>query len=354
MQTPPPSNRRDVANQPFTPAKGGPDLTYEMFKEQITLADWEALHAMSLRLGDAPIVAALTTLDARPLREFCQKAILDEFNLQMAVARSKSSSTSHSLKLDTSEYKGSEGEAILRWFVEIETAMRARDIVDPERQVAYAMSRLAKRAKSWAYGKRLADPKCFPSWDNFKRELRAAFEPPKTEFRTRTEFFNLSQGKYDILSYAQRARYLISCIAEHPIDEHSQVVVFMKGLNEGPVRTELYRQFPATLEAAITLALQEDFSLKQARYRYGNYPKASGKIPITSGPEPMDLSVVSTAPRTNLPYAKRKKPFDKSTIICRRCWQKGHFPSECRAPAPVERPAHIPDPSKRTGPSKNH
>lgn len=331
-------------------------MTYDQFKSHLTLIEWDALIHLSKRIGEPPILAALTTLDANELRVFCQKALIE--HVQSRAHPSSAPSAPRSLKLDTSEYKGSEGESILRWFVEIETAMAARDIIDPSRQVAFAMSRLSQRAKSWAYGKRLADPKCFPDYEAFKKELRTAFEPPMTEFRTRSEFFNLSQGKRDILSYAQRARYLLSCITENPIDEHSQVVVFMKGLNDGPVRTELYRQFPATLEDAITLALQEDFSLKQARYRPGLRPKTSttpgnpskppGKPP-TPTPEPMDLSAVSTARVPTRP----RKPLDKSTITCRRCWEKGHFPSECRAPAPVERPPHIPAPNPKRGRSKN-
>jgi hypothetical protein len=339
---------------PFTPAKGGKQIMYEAFQDRLTILEWDALISLSKRIGEPPVLAALNTLETPALREFCQRALVDQLQ-----SKSSTSSTgfqgSRSLKLDTSEYKGTEGEAILRWFVEIETAMSARDIIDPSRQVAYAMSRLANRAKSWAYGKRLADPHCFPDYNTFKKELRSAFEPPMTEFRTRTEFFNLSQGKRDILSYAQRARYLISCISQHPIDEHSQVVVFLKGLNDGPVRTELYRQFPASLEACITLALQEDFSSKQAQYRTGSTPRAPGnspgnqkfpgrKPPSSSAPEPMDLSSVSTAPRPSNQGGRAKKPIDKSTITCRRCWVKGHFPSECRAPAPVERPTNAKNP----------
>jgi len=364
MSSTPPSSASRI---PFTPAKGGAQITYDAFKDRLTLLEWDALIALSKKIGEPPVMAALTSLDTPALREFSQKALVDQF-------QSKSSTPSigyqgsRSLKLDTSEYKGTEGEAILRWFVEIEAAISARDITDPSRQVAYAMSRLANRAKSWAYGKRLADPNCFPDYNTFKKELRSAFEPPMTEFRTRTEFFNLSQGKRDILSYAQRARYLISCISEHPIDEHSQVVVFLKGLNDGPVRTELYRQFPATLEAAITLALQEDFSFKQAQFRTGSTPRAPGnptgnpktpsrKPPSTSAPEPMDLSSVSatTRPPHSGGRGKKpgnKKPVDKSTITCRRCWVKGHFPSECRAPAPVERPANITAPTPHKSGSK--
>ena len=341
----------DVARTLFTPRKqGGGMYNFEDFQDRLTLLEWTALKHTAERLGEPVVVAALATLDTPALREFCQKAMISQ------VQSKPGSHSSHSLKLDTSQYKGEDSEAILRWFVEIETAMSARDITDPTRQVAYAMSRLAGRAKTWAYGKRLADPACFPTYDHFKRELRSAFEPPMTEFRTRTQFFNLSQGKRDILAYAQRARYLISCISEHPIDEHSQVVVFMKGLNEGPVRNELYRQFPATLEDAITLALQEDFSFKQSQYRSGfkpKAPKAPGKPPTPStGPEPMDLSAVSTTTRPSNSGGRNKKPVDKSTITCRRCWVKGHFPSECRAPAPVPRPAHIPVPTSGAG-SKN-
>lgn len=143
----------------------------------------------------------------------------------------------------------------------------------------------------------------------------------------------------------------------------SQVVVFMKGLNEGRVRNELYRQFPSTLEEAITLALQEEFSLRQARQtRPGTNPPKSNtnasnhRKPTSSfsgsgysGPEPMDLSAVSASQKHPASGGRNKKPVDKSTYTCRRCWKKGHFPSECRAPAPVERPAHIPPPGTSKG-----
>ncbi|KAF1333227.1 putative retroelement, partial [Globisporangium splendens] len=73
-------------------------------------------------------------------------------------------------------------------------------------QVLLAMSNLAGRAKSWAYGKRLADLNCFPSYDHFKTELKKAFEPPQSEFRARAELLKLRQGRFDLHSYAQRAR----------------------------------------------------------------------------------------------------------------------------------------------------
>ena len=102
------------------------------------------------------------------------------------------------LKLDVSKYRGSENESLLRWFLELEAAISARRINDAELQVRFAMSHLAGRAKSWAYGKLLAEPNCFPNYTQFRAELRMAFEPPKTEFRARAEFLELRQGKRDI------------------------------------------------------------------------------------------------------------------------------------------------------------
>jgi len=98
-----------------------------------------------------------------------------------------------SLKIDVSKYKGLANESLLRWLVELDTAIEARRIEDHSMQVTFAMSNLAGRAKTWAYGRRLADPHCFPTLESFKSELREAFEPPKTEFRARAELLELKR-----------------------------------------------------------------------------------------------------------------------------------------------------------------
>ncbi|KAF1320249.1 reverse transcriptase, partial [Globisporangium splendens] len=129
----------------------------------------------------------------------------------------------------------------------------------------FAMSKLAGRAKSRAFGRRMADHHCFRTLAEFKSDIRAAFEPPKSEFRTRTEFLEIRQDRRDLHAYIQHARYLVSSIVSEPIDMATQVATFMKGLTDGPVKTYLFREYPETLEQAIALALQEDFSTKQAR-----------------------------------------------------------------------------------------
>ncbi|KAG3083369.1 hypothetical protein PC121_g5740 [Phytophthora cactorum] len=142
---------------------------------------------------------------------------------------------------------------------------------------------------SWAYGRRLTDATCFGTYAEFKKELRQAFEPPKNEFRSRAEFLDLQQGKHDVHAYAQRARSLVSNIVNKPMDEATKVVTFMKGLRDGPVKTYLFREFPSTLEAAITLAMQEEFCLRQAKLHV-NVPRMARPVIRTGGPEPMDLS----------------------------------------------------------------
>ncbi|KAG3007204.1 hypothetical protein PC121_g6874 [Phytophthora cactorum] len=199
-----------------------------------------------------------------------------------------------SLKLHVSNYVGKEGEPLLRWLVEVDTAIAARRIFNEPSKVVFAMSCLGGRGRSWAYGCQLTDTTCFGTYAEFKEELRQAFEPPKNEFRSRAEFLDLQQGKHDVHAYAQRARYLVSDIVTNPMDEATKVVTFMKSLMDGPIKTYLFREYPSTLEAAITLAMQEEFSLRQAKLHV-NVPRMARPVIRTGGPEPMDFSSTTAA-----------------------------------------------------------
>ncbi len=99
------------------------------------------------------------------------------------------------LKMNISVYKGGETESLPRWFVELETAIFARQITDTQLQVVFAMSNLGGRAKSWAFGKRMADPNCFPTFDLFKSEIEDAFQPPKCDLGKEQDFLLLDKAK---------------------------------------------------------------------------------------------------------------------------------------------------------------
>jgi hypothetical protein len=230
------------------------------------------------------------------------------------------------LKVEVSKYRAAEGESLLRWLVELDDAVSARRLEDDATCVTFAVSNLAGRAKAWALGLKLRDPRCFTSYEDFKSQLKQTFEPPKSEFRARTEFLDLKQGKRDVHAYAQQARYLVSCIVTEPIDDQTQVVTYIKGLLDGPIKTHLFREYPATLEEAIRLSLQEDFSLRQAYVHSASYRPPRRE---EGGPEPMDLSVADGA--THHP--------NKRTQTCNRCKKIGHFAYECLAPRPASRSA---------------
>ncbi|GMF46733.1 unnamed protein product [Phytophthora fragariaefolia] len=230
-----------------------------------------------------------------------------------------------SLKLHVNSYVGREGDSLLRWLVEVDTPIMARRIVDPLSKVAFAMSCLGGRARRWAYGRRLTDPTCFSTYEVFKQELRQAFEPPQNEFRSRAEFLDLQQGKHDVHAYAQIAQYLVSNIVTNPIDEATKVVTFMMGLRDGSVKTYLFREYPSTLEAAIMLAMQEGFSLQQAKL-HANVPRQMPRPAMkpTGGPESMDLSSATAA------GSQQRR--GSTNVRCFRCGNNGHYARECTAP----------------------
>ncbi|KAJ0397495.1 hypothetical protein P43SY_009302 [Pythium insidiosum] len=194
------------------------------------------------------------------------------------------------IKIDTTKYSGDEKLPLRRWFCELDEAIEARQIVVTEQQVRYALSQLAGRAKSWAFGLKTSDRECFPSLDVFKSKLSATFEPPQSEFRMRAEFLSTRQGNLDLHGYIQKMRYLSSCVIGNPMDMSTQVTTFMTGLRDGPVKTQLFRVYPETLEEAFAVALGEDYNARQAR-SYGSRSRPSPEMPDA---EPMDLSVVQT------------------------------------------------------------
>ncbi|KAG3010880.1 hypothetical protein PC121_g15930 [Phytophthora cactorum] len=106
-----------------------------------------------------------------------------------------------------------------------------------------------------------------------------------------------------------------------PIDEATKVVTFMRGLRDVPVKTYLFREYPSTLEAAIALAMQEEFSLRQAKL-HANVPRMARPVMRTGGPEPMDLSSATAAG-----HQQR----NNSSVRCFRCGYTGHYARECTA-----------------------
>ncbi|POM76156.1 LOW QUALITY PROTEIN: Gag protein [Phytophthora palmivora] len=113
---------------------------------------------------------------------------------------------------------------------------------------------------------------------------------------------------------------------------YGKATVFMDDLKVGPSRTQLFHVNANTMEEAIQIALQEEFSHRQARtptseWQYHNVRGAGTPGTIASaGPVPVELGTAV-----------------KSSIHCYGCGNRGHMQRAC--PAEGKRKF----PSKRKG-----
>uniref|UniRef100_A0AAV1VH45 Retrotransposon gag domain-containing protein n=1 Tax=Peronospora matthiolae TaxID=2874970 RepID=A0AAV1VH45_9STRA len=157
-------------------------------------------------------------------------ALLQQQGSHRSMGGPKHTRRPETLKIDISRYKGTDGDSHLRWFVELDDAIRAHHIEGDEMQVTFALSNLTGRAKTWALGITLHDPNVFESRKILKSRLKETFEPPRAEFKARSALLRLKQGKRDVHAYAHHLRYLASSVTENPVDEHTLINVFIYGL----------------------------------------------------------------------------------------------------------------------------
>ncbi|POM70551.1 Gag protein [Phytophthora palmivora] len=159
------------------------------------------------------------------------------------------------LRLKVNPYDGKEGENLHFWVREVELAMDAALISTERLRVAFARSNLGGRAKTWAYTREATTPGCITTWAQL-----AAFLPANYEYHQRSCFLACKQGKRELHEYIQKMRVLAASLVGNPLPEHIKVTVFMDGLKVGPSRTQLFRVHANTMEEAIQIALQEDYS----------------------------------------------------------------------------------------------
>ena len=115
----------------------------------------------------------------------------------------------------------------------------ARRIDDKQMKLTFAQSHLAGRATTCALGIEMIDPNDFESLESFKTRLKRTFEPPRAEFRSRSELLKLKQGERDVHAYSKHIRLLASSITANSVHEHKLITVFMQGITVPPVRINL-------------------------------------------------------------------------------------------------------------------
>ena len=296
--------------------------------------EWNAILGLSDMIGEQQVLCLLSNNNPAEHQRMAFNFIVRD-NERMK-EKFKSNRTQlqppKPLKLYVPLYKGGDSQNLPRWFVSVERAITAQQIEEESLKVSFVISKLDGPARNWAEGCQLADPKVFRTYKELKESLMETFQPPKSEFRARAEYLDIRQGKLDVHEYVQVARDLISCIVMDPMDEATKVTTFMKGLKDGPVRTQLFRVYPETLEEAISLEIQEDFSLKQATGSRTKLPEvpASSRKGSGPGPTPMELCTIET-------QSSGKPKRSKRDMTCYRCQKKGHAAYECKAATPVPR-----------------
>ncbi|KAF1328289.1 hypothetical protein FI667_g6880, partial [Globisporangium splendens] len=145
--------------------------------------EWSALQRLGKVVDEKAIFAILATCPPEQHRltaiGFLQKEAKERGReATRAVTAQVQPPRQKAVKLDVAKYGGGDKEPLLRWFVEIDAAIRTGQMYDPEQQVDFAMSKLAGRAKSWAFGRRMAGHHCFRTLAEFKSDIRAAFLIP--------------------------------------------------------------------------------------------------------------------------------------------------------------------------------
>uniref|UniRef100_A0AAV1UB86 Retrotransposon gag domain-containing protein n=1 Tax=Peronospora matthiolae TaxID=2874970 RepID=A0AAV1UB86_9STRA len=242
---------------------------------------------------------------------------------------------------------------------QVRRCIRARHIKGDEMQVAFALSNLTGRAKTWALGLKIHDPNVLESLEILKSRLKERFEPPRAEFRARSALLRLKKGKRDVHAYAQHLRYLASRVTQNPVDEHTLINVFIYGLVDGPVKTYMFREDFHTLEGATAYA--KAFSLRQSQANSSNYRPTRRQE--TGGPEPMALCYIESDNSRSLSTIERQDAISfrrlSTTIMsvvsrALQHVQKKTGRDDRRWPrkGPRRGSDHVAKPRQRVGPSK--
>ena len=295
--------------------------------------EWSTVCRLSNEIGSAATLQILK-MESKAQKSLLAKLMIPGFKMNPM------SSYDDKIKIDTTFYSGMEGQNLLQWFTEVQMAMVASRVTRPDMQVCFAISRLKGRAKSWALNKVMSNAKCFPDWETLKGELTFTFEPPRSEFRARTKFVQIQQGKKSLYEYIQLARSLVASITINPIVEDTKVSVFLNGLRDGRIRDHLFRVFPDTMEKAISIAQEEEFSMiysKRSNINVDNRHN-NGNRREQNVPTPMDLSFVNVARKSqnssNFKNRGYKNIQKKNKIKCFRCNREGHISRDCRVQIP--------------------
>ena len=155
-------------------------------------------------------------------------------------------------------FKGEPGENVEVWLRQTKNIMRAQNMKDKGQMIHYAATGFEGVALNWFVNKiKDTTTPIFTSWDDFKKELKTAFQPPNYQQYLQIQLKNLRQTG-NVQEYTSQFRNIVSQI--DTMDPLDQVAYYINGL-KAATRMEVSYQAPETLEDAWKLAIRYDTAM---------------------------------------------------------------------------------------------
>src|SRR6266511_1768300 len=199
-------------------------------------------------------------------------------------------------------YKGEPKESVAAWLLQCQSIFRAQGMTSNQTRINYASTGLEGAALHWYLNKVSAagtGTNAFASWDEFERELKAAFQPPNYQHHLRQQLRRLKQTG-SVQEYGAQFRNLIGQIDD--MAEIDKVTYFLEGLKPA-TRMEVAYQSPDTFENAWALAIRFDtamfgpsrFNPNKSQQSQHRFTSKTQKPNFNSGPIPMEIDYVGAS-----------------------------------------------------------
>ena len=96
--------------------------------------------------------------------------------------------------------------------------------------------------------------------------MSRVFVSTNQAYQVRFRFLAVRQGNNELSDYVQALMTLLTAMQADLLDEEIFVAIIMERLCTGVPRTKVFRLHPSMFKEAVDIALNAEFSFKEARY----------------------------------------------------------------------------------------
>ena len=186
---------------------------------------------------------------------------------------------------------------------------------DLESRLRFARAYMSGTAAEWW---RREDKAALVSWDKFVERLHERFRPLQAEDNALHRLRTLKQRGH-VAAYCSLFQTILAYITDYPVKH--QVFDFLEGLTSDDVRSRIKQAKPATLQAAMDMAISMEEYAKQSRGSTGGFQYRGGFRPSGQSPAaasssahvPMDINAVY-ADTEDYESGTADTPADKASI----------------------------------------